>query len=95
MQLVPILAACGVVGITWLLFKLVESSIEPQVSAFARLLGGYRPDGWPIGVQEEDRDRPWGVGPADLPEDDVRPTLSPVQPAIRLRGRVSGPGRER
>lgn len=29
--------------------------------AFAALIGGYRPEGWPRGVQEEDRDRPWGT----------------------------------
>jgi hypothetical protein len=63
MQLLPILVAVGVAGMTAILvLRLLDASIERQVAAFAQLVGGYRSDGWPIGVQEEDRDRPWGRG---------------------------------
>jgi hypothetical protein len=61
MQLLPILVAVGVGGMTAILvLRLLDASIERQVAAFAHLVGGYRGDGWPLGVQEEDRDRPWG-----------------------------------
>jgi hypothetical protein len=55
------------------------------VDAFARTLGGWRPDPWPHGVQEEDRDRPWGRGPAaaNARPEPTAPTLSRVQPTVR------------
>ena len=51
------------------------------------LFTGPRPDGWPIGVQEEDRDRPWGSG-GRLPaaaDSEPSPTPVPVEPVVRLR----------
>jgi hypothetical protein len=55
------------------------------VDAFARTLGGWRPDPWPHGVQEEDRDRPWGRGPAaaNARSEPSAPILSRVQPTVR------------
>jgi hypothetical protein len=32
--------------------------------AIGRSVMGYRSDGWPRGIQEEDRDRPWGAAAA-------------------------------
>jgi hypothetical protein len=43
----------------WLISIIGAGAIERAISAFAQLVGGWRPDGWPRGVQEEDRDRPW------------------------------------
>jgi hypothetical protein len=86
MQLLPILAVGGVAGMAILLVRLLESSIERQVAAFTSLLGGYRADGWPQGVQEEDRDRPWGRTGAAPPEaEDGAVTVDAVRPVIRLR----------
>lgn len=44
----------------WFVFRYTQDARERRVSAFALLVGGFRHDGWPVGVQEEDRDRPWG-----------------------------------
>ena len=48
--------------------------------------GGGKPDPWPRGVQEEDRDQPWGSGPKSptLPAP-PSPTLSRVRPAVHAR----------
>lgn len=99
MQLLPVLVVVGVAGMTAILvLRLLDASIERQVAAFAHLVGGYRGDGWPIGVQEEDRDRPWGRSPpstaatdpagddttADDPAAEAAPTTS-LRPLTRLR----------
>src|SRR4051812_23633233 len=41
---------------------------------------------WPIGVQEEDRDQPWGKGPAPAPDLDPPPVVNVtrVESAVRL-----------
>ncbi|CAN5579411.1 hypothetical protein BH23CHL7_BH23CHL7_22990 [soil metagenome] len=44
----------------WAITVIGSGTLERAVSAFALLIGGWRPDPWPHGVQEEDRDRPWG-----------------------------------
>jgi hypothetical protein len=91
MQLLPLLVAGGVAGMAVLLVvRLLEVPIERQVAAFGNLLGGYRREGWPIGVQEEDRDRPWGRSrPSTIAADDPgaaepAPTAA-VRPVTRLR----------
>jgi hypothetical protein len=61
---------------------------ELLIDAFARALGGWRPDPWPHGVQEEDRDRPWGRNPAaglEARPEPPAPTLTRVQPTVRSR----------
>lgn len=62
---------------------------ERAISAFGALLGGWRPDGWPHGVQEEDRTAPWqrgGPPTSDKPKPRVpRPPLSPVRGVVHAR----------
>jgi hypothetical protein len=66
------LLAIALAALTGFLVETVTSgAIDSAVSAFRELLGGWRADGWPIGVQEEDRDRPWGSGIVDT----VKPML--------------------
>jgi hypothetical protein len=57
---------------------------------FTRLVGGYRPDGWPTGIQEEDRDLPWGrTGPLasrdTSPPPVPNPTLTRARPTVHPR----------
>ena len=64
-------------------------AFESVLTAFAQLAGGYRGDGWPRGVQEEDRDRPWGRAArsdarAKLPQL-PKPTLTRVRPTVHTR----------
>lgn len=46
-------------GGAWLISSGARS-IDSAVTALAQFFGGLRPDPWPRGVQEEDRDQPWG-----------------------------------
>jgi hypothetical protein len=65
------------------------------VSAFRALFVGWHADGWPRGVQEEDRDRPWGRPPASAPagtggaagvaEQLRAPRLVAIKPIVRRR----------
>jgi hypothetical protein len=58
--------------------------------AVGTLFTGWRAEAWPHGVQEEDRDRPWGA-PQARPEDrpigipSPAPKVGPVHPSIRVR----------
>jgi hypothetical protein len=54
------MALAAALGLAWLISLIGAASLDRAVSAFAKLVGGWKPDGWPRGVQEEDRDRPWG-----------------------------------
>ena len=55
------LLAIGLAALTgWLVETVASGTIDRAISAFRELIGGWRPDPWPRGVQEEDRDRPWG-----------------------------------
>lgn len=48
----------------WLIASIGTTAIDRHVSAIAQLVGGWRPEPWPRGVQEEDRDQPWSwLGP--------------------------------
>ena len=58
----------------WLIEFVASGTIDRAVSAFRELIGGWRPDGWPRGVQEEDRDRPWGNGVVDT----IKPMIQAV-----------------
>jgi hypothetical protein len=74
----------------WAITVLGSGSLERAASAISLLVGGWQPDPWPRGVQEEDRDRPWFGWP--------RPTSVPPQatieeapgsvPADRVRSRT-------
>ncbi|HEY7600503.1 MAG TPA: hypothetical protein VH741_11305 [Candidatus Limnocylindrales bacterium] len=88
MQYVLALLLAGLTA--WLISAIGAGTIERAISAFAQLVGGWRPDGWPRGVQEEDRDRPWtwlvnAIKPA-------QPTISDsatAAPTTRIRSRTA------
>ena len=88
------LAALALAALTGWLFSNHRLLLSDEtVGAFSRFVGGWRGDGWPRGVQEEDRDRPWGHAPATLPpsaseeveEPEPVPALTPLRPQIRGR----------
>ncbi len=60
MQIAEMIAIGALAAMAAVLMLLLHSSVERQVAAFSAFFAGHRPDPWPIGVQEEDRDRPWG-----------------------------------
>ncbi|CAN5806468.1 hypothetical protein BH24CHL6_BH24CHL6_01110 [soil metagenome] len=74
-----------VVALTWLVLRTAPPAIDRHIAALAGLLGGWRGEGWPIGVQEEDRDRPWGWGAPPVEEAAPTPSVSSVRPSVRLR----------
>jgi hypothetical protein len=83
MQYLVALALAGLAA--WIITAIGGSAIERAISAVAQLVGGWRPDGWPRGVQEEDRDRPWAwlanvVRPANGPTIDDTATAAPTAP---------------
>ena len=63
------------------------ASLRWVAEALSVLVGGFRPDPWPRGVQEEDRDRPWGRrSGAEDPEPQLRaPALQRVHPITQRR----------
>lgn len=62
----------------WLISTIGSGTIERAISAFAALIGGYRGEGWPRGVQEEDRDRPWG---SSTPRQEAQPPIAVLESA--------------
>lgn len=66
-------------------------AFQSVVTAISQLVGGYRGDGWPRGVQEEDRDRPWGQAArggaraARQAPPMPKPRLSRVRPTVHAR----------
>jgi hypothetical protein len=59
---------------------------EHVISAFGAVFAGWRPDGWPRGVQEENRERPWGSRrPAPTRPTLPRPSLTRVRAAVHIR----------
>ncbi len=75
----------------WVIESAASGAIDRAVSAFRELVGGWRPDGWPIGVQEEDRDRPWGSGIVPITQPMMRALAEPAAHAIATahgRGRT-------
>jgi hypothetical protein len=58
------------------------------VASVVRGAGARSTRDWPVGVQEEDRDHPWGRSPgSEEPPQGlaVGPSLEPVKPALRVR----------
>jgi hypothetical protein len=84
------LALAAACGFAWLIKSIGGRPLEIVISALAELVGGWRPDGWPRCVQEEDRDRPWGrpstttngTSPSESP---LTPRLTRVQPTVVRR----------
>lgn len=64
---------------------LADGAVVVLVRGFVAWLGG-KFDPWPRGVQEEDRDRPWGrrLLPPTMPTL-PRPQLNRVRPAVHTR----------
>jgi hypothetical protein len=85
MEFVALILLAAAAG--WLIANFSDLSVN---RVFASLIGGWRPDPWPRGVQEEDRDRPWGrsTSPMGRGDDDQPapiPTLIRLRPTIRSR----------
>jgi hypothetical protein len=59
MQYIVALLIAGLAA--WVITLIGSGTIERAASAFGLLVGGWRDEPWPRGVQEEDRDRPWGA----------------------------------
>jgi hypothetical protein len=75
----------------WLIEAAANGAIDRAVSAFRELIGGWRPDTWPRGVQEEDRDRPWGSANPPIAEPLIRALIEPTAQAVatgHVRGRT-------
>ena len=77
-------------AIAYVLSSFGLRSLDRVIEALADLLGGWRGEGWPRGLQEEDRDTPWGrMRRASSQEATEPPAPSPtvvrVQPTIRNR----------
>lgn len=85
------LLAVGLIAvIVTLLFRAAALELFDVMSAFGSFFIGWRGDGWPRGVQEEDRDRPWGRARAADPTDDddqpdIRPKLTRLHPVVGRR----------
>lgn len=68
-------------------------SLDRFSAGLSQLVGGWRPDAWPHGVQEEDPDRPWGRstkavdrGSGKAAEEDLpAPRLAAVRAMVRPR----------
>ena len=70
----------------WAIHFLSSGVIDRAVSAFRELLGGWRADPWPRGVQEEDRDRPWGAR-REVPASQEPPVVATTRLTARTRAR--------
>ncbi len=75
MEYLIALALSAVAG--WLLRTVGARAIDGAIGAFAALVAGWPSDPWPRGVQEEDRDRPWGAAARELAR---QPALVVVEP---------------
>jgi hypothetical protein len=79
------LGALLLAGLTgWIIEAVTSGAIDRAVSAFRELIGGWRPDPWPRGVQEEDRDRPWG---STVTQDPGPPAVPTTHLAVHVRSR--------
>jgi hypothetical protein len=75
----------------WLIEAVSGGAIDRAIWAFRELIGGWRPDGWPRGVQEEDRDRPWGSGTSPITLPLFQRLIEPAAHAVataHVRGRT-------
>jgi hypothetical protein len=85
MELVIAVALAFVIA--WLIGAIGATSIDRAVSALAQFFGGLRPDPWPRGVQEEDRDQPWGT-PVRVPRGVSQPAPAPKPQLVDVRAVV-------
>jgi hypothetical protein len=88
-----IVLAVMVAGLAWLFVRVGSRDSDRTISVMVRGFRGWRSDGWPHGMQEEDLDRPWGgpdsraAKPQQRPPDRPPPTpkLVSVRPSTHLR----------
>jgi hypothetical protein len=74
----------------WVITLIGAGTLERAVSAFAQLVGGWRPDPWPRGVQEEDTARPWAAARSAisrLTQASIETSAGPV-PSSRIKART-------
>lgn len=64
-------------------------SVDRLTAAFRGYARGYQPDGWPLGLQEEDLGRPWGRTPPTPEEEPLLAAAERLRPVIRRRIEVS------
>lgn len=90
--MIVFLLAVALAALTgWMIEAVAGGAIDRAISAFRELIGGWRPDGWPRGVQEEDRDRPWGRGTPPITQPLIRALIEPTAHAVatgHVRGRT-------
>lgn len=93
--MITVLTAIALALVTgWLIEAVAGGAIDRAISAFRELIGGWRPDGWPRGVQEEDRDRPWGSGTSSISQPLFQRLIEPAAQAVATV-QVSGRTRPR
>ena len=80
-DLVPVfvLLALAVAGLA-----LMDRATGGTFRAFSASFAAYRDDRWPVGVQEEDRQQPWGRNMPGRRGDDESAAVE----AVRVRGAV-------
>ena len=80
-----LLVSGAAVGI-WV-FRAFDRAVVSFIGTMSSIFGGWHPDPWPHGIQEEDRDRRWGRPAADAPDGSTTPP--PRVPMTKVRGFVS------
>ena len=73
-----VLALIALVVFVVALMDAFTRACEHVVSVFGSFVGGWRSEGWPRGVQEEDRDWRWGRAPGKSPK------AGPPRPRVNL-----------
>ena len=74
------------VGLIWLAARAGLRLSDQTIAVLVRGFQGWASDGWPRGVQEEDRARPWGRPPVQPTAEPMpQPPLTRVQPAVHAR----------
>jgi hypothetical protein len=86
-----VLAVALAAGTGLIVGRLGGPLFENLLSGIGQLVGGYRSETWPRGIQEEDPDQPWGhpKAAAKARSDDApripTPVLTRVKPTVHPR----------
>jgi hypothetical protein len=75
--------ACAVF-VGWLIGQLTGGVMDRAMLGLRVLIGGWRKDDWPRGIQEEDFDRPWGHA-TDTYKPAPTPWVEPSAAAVATR----------
>jgi hypothetical protein len=77
-----LLGAAVVAGVIAVVYFSGAKGASATLDAFTGYFRGFQRDPWPVGVQEEDRDRPWGARLGRLPirgaDDASRPWVEEI-----------------